>query len=51
MFVQAHAGLRHLWPVVFFLPWFFIGLAYLVGSVLHHRARGGSSPEHGRFPR
>jgi hypothetical protein len=26
----AHAGLRPLWSVVLFLPWFFLGLALLL---------------------
>lgn len=28
MFV--HGGFRPLWPVIFFLPWFFLGVAYLL---------------------
>ena len=26
----VHAGLRPLWPVILFVPWFFVGLALLV---------------------
>jgi hypothetical protein len=33
MFV--HPGARALWPVIFFLPWFFLGSAYLVEWVRH----------------
>jgi hypothetical protein len=25
-----HIGIRPLWPVVLFLPWFLVGVAYLV---------------------
>ena len=35
----GHAGFRPLWPVIFFLPWFFLGIAYLFESVLRRRAR------------
>jgi hypothetical protein len=28
MFV--HAAFRPLWPVIFFLPWLFLGIAYLI---------------------
>lgn len=31
----AHHGFRALWPAVFFLPWLFLGSAYLLQSVLH----------------
>ena len=33
-----HGGFRPLWPVIFFLPLFVVGAAYLLGSVLHGRA-------------
>jgi hypothetical protein len=35
----ATAGFRPLWPVVFFLPFLILGIAYLVESVRHRRAR------------
>ncbi len=35
MILQAHSGIRHLWPALLFLPWFLIGLAYLIESALH----------------
>ena len=28
----VHAGLRPLWPVILFVPWFLMGLAFLVQS-------------------
>ena len=37
MFV--HSGYRPLWPLIFFLPWLFLGSAYLGGWVLHRRSR------------
>jgi hypothetical protein len=33
-----HEGLRPLWPVIFFLPWVFVGVAYLLEAVLHRRS-------------
>ena len=33
-----HGGFRPLWPVIFFLPLFFVGAAYLLESVRHGRA-------------
>lgn len=36
MFV--HAAFRPLWPVIFFLPLFFVGVAYLLEAVLHLRS-------------
>jgi len=35
----AHSGYRPLWPLIFFLPWLFLGSAYLGGWVLHRRSR------------
>lgn len=32
-----HAGLRTLWPVVLFIPWYLIGLAYLIGALRHRK--------------
>ena len=32
-----HEGWRSLWPVVFFLPWFLVGVAYLVAAMVHGR--------------
>jgi hypothetical protein len=29
----AHLGFRPLWPVIFFAPWFFLGLAFLLRSM------------------
>lgn len=34
----AHAGFRPLWPVIFFLPLFFIGVAFILESVRHRRS-------------
>jgi hypothetical protein len=34
-----HAGFRPLWPVVAFVPWFILGLAYLLRSVHTQEAR------------
>jgi hypothetical protein len=42
MFLQAHAGIRHLWPVIFFLPWLIIGVVFLVESVLHRSTHEAS---------
>jgi hypothetical protein len=33
MFV--HVGFKPLWPVIFFLPWLLLGIAFLIESVLH----------------
>ena len=41
-----HGGYRSLWPVMMFLPWYLIGLAYLIKALLRHR-REVKSP-HGR---
>jgi hypothetical protein len=46
MFV--HTGLKHFWPAIFVLPWMFLGIAYLVGSVRHRRSGADAS---GRFHR
>jgi hypothetical protein len=35
----AHSAYRPLWPLIFFLPWLFLGSAYLGGWVLHRRSR------------
>jgi hypothetical protein len=32
-----HEGFRSLWPAVFFLPWFLLGVAYLVAAMIHGR--------------
>ena len=34
MFVHA-AGFRPLWPVILFLPWLLVGIAWLVRSLSH----------------
>ena len=34
MIMFEHTGLRPLWPVILFLPWFLVGVAYLVKSML-----------------
>lgn len=39
-----HLGFRPLWPVIVFLPWFVLGLAYLLESLLQRRP--GSAPTH-----
>ena len=44
MFVQT--GLKHFWPAIFVLPWMFLGIAYLVESVLRRRSGADAS---GRF--
>ena len=41
-----HGGYRSLWPVMMFLPWYLIGLAYLIKAVLRHRKEVRSP--HGR---
>jgi hypothetical protein len=28
-----HAGLRTLWPMMLFIPWFLVGVAFLVKAV------------------
>lgn len=33
MFLE-HTGLRSLWPAMLLLPWFFVGIAYLLGAIL-----------------
>jgi hypothetical protein len=43
-----HTGVKHFWPAVFVLPWLFLGIAYLVESVLRRRSRADTS---GRFHR
>jgi hypothetical protein len=30
-----HAGFRSLWPVILLLPWFYVGVAYLLTAMLH----------------
>jgi len=35
----ATAGFRPLWPVILFVPWLILGIAYLVESVRHRRAK------------
>jgi hypothetical protein len=35
----SHHGPRALWPVIFFLPWLFLGSAYLYEWVLHRGSR------------
>jgi hypothetical protein len=35
----AHSGYRPLWPLIFFLPWLFLGSAYLGEWVLHRWSR------------
>jgi len=34
-----HAGYRAFWPVIFLMPWFLLGGAYLLESVLQRRSR------------
>jgi hypothetical protein len=41
MFV--HAAFRPLWPVLLFLPWLVVGIAYLVESVLQRRTAGAAA--------
>jgi hypothetical protein len=43
MFV-AHGGFRALWPAIFFLPWFSLGIAYLLEGLLHRRWRSLALP-------
>ena len=38
----ATAGFRPLWPVIFFLPWLILGIAYLLESVRRRRARAAA---------
>jgi hypothetical protein len=35
MFMLAHSAARPLWPVLFFLPWLFLGVTYLIEAVRH----------------
>jgi hypothetical protein len=37
MFV--HTGFRPLWPVIFFLPWFLLGIAYILQAIPRRRVR------------
>jgi len=46
MFV--HTGFKLSWLDIFLLPWLFLGIAYLVGSVLYRRYGADAS---GRFHR
>ncbi len=41
-----HGGYRSLWPAIVFLPWYLIGLAYLIRAVL--RPRKADRPPPGR---
>ena len=33
----AHTGFRPLWPVIFFLPWFLLGAAYILQAIAQRR--------------
>jgi len=45
MFV--HAGFKAFWPVIFLLPWLFLGIAYLMESARHrHPKRRSVSAAH-----
>jgi len=44
MFV--HAGFKAFWPVIFLLPWLFLGIAYLTESALHRHHRGADANQH-----
>jgi len=35
----AHSAFRPLWPVVFFLPWLLVGVAYIFEALLRRRVR------------
>ena len=37
MFV--HTGFRPLWPVIFFLPWFLLGAAYILQAIAQRRVQ------------
>jgi len=42
-----HAGYRPLWPVILFVPWFYLGLALLLRAARKSpisAARGSASP-------
>jgi hypothetical protein len=45
-----HEAFRPLWPVIFFLPWFFLGAAYLLESVRHRRSWMGAIRPHATPP-
>lgn len=47
----AHAGTRALWPAIFFLPWFSLGIAYLLEWLRRRDSRFISSirPSAGRL--
>jgi hypothetical protein len=34
----GNIGFRPLWPVIFFLPWLFLGIAWLLESLLHRNS-------------
>jgi len=42
-----HAGLRTLWPVMLFLPWVLVGVAFLVKAI-HGRKESRSLRPQGR---
>jgi hypothetical protein len=42
-----HAGLRSLWPVVLFIPFVLVGIAFLVKAI-HGRRDARSLSTHGR---
>src|SRR5262245_48213558 len=35
----AHTGFRPLWPVIFFLPWFLLGAAYILQAIAQRRVQ------------
>jgi len=37
--MYVHGGFRALWPVIFFLPWVFLGVAYLLEWMLQRHSR------------
>jgi hypothetical protein len=46
--VFAHAGFRPMWPVILFLPWLLLGVAYLITGVVRsasgiYRRRAGGN--------
>jgi len=39
----THAGYRPLWPVIFFLPWIGLGIAYLAEVLVHRGPRAAAT--------
>ena len=44
----GHTGFRPLWPVIFFLPWFLLGAAYILQAIPGRRVRAAAVQVRGR---